>query len=253
MSWLPVPEPSAHDGVGPGPVDLVIESSSKDLGGFRVRRALPSVGRRMVGPFVFFDHMGPALLPAGEGMDVRPHPHIGLATLTYLTDGEVVHRDSLCSDQEIVPGDVNWMTAGRGIVHSERSSAQARTTTRTVAGLQSWVALPKAHEETAPGFFHHPGDTLPGVSERGVSLRLIAGHLYGQRAPVHDVLRNVLRRRRACDRMCNSASAGACRTGSVRVVWRNRNCRRALRRVEACSSFARATQLLSVRRGPRGC
>ena len=181
---MPVADATAHDPEQPGPVDLVIHPSSRDLGGFRVRRALPSAQRRMVGPFVFFDHMGPAAFEAGQGIDVRPHPHIGLATLTYLVDGEMMHRDSLGSAREIVPGDVNWMTAGRGIVHSERSGAQARTAARTMQGLQSWVALPRAHEETAPGFVHHQAATLPSVSERGVTLRLVVGALYGQRSPV---------------------------------------------------------------------
>ena len=138
----------------------------------------------MVGPFVFLDHMGPALMAQGQGMDVRPHPHIGLATLTYLTEGSFVHRDSLGSLQEIRPGEVNWMTAGRGIAHSERTGTQTRLAPHRIHGIQSWIALPKAHEETDPGFAHHDVDSLPAVTDRGVSLRLIVGGMFGQRAPV---------------------------------------------------------------------
>ena len=182
MSWLSLPE--APEGVGH--VDLVVEPSTKDLGdGFRVRRALPSIGRRMVGPFVFLDHMGPAILPAGKGLDVRPHPHIGLATLTYLTQGQILHRDSLGTTQPIDPGDVNWMTAGRGIVHSERTEAGLRATGHTLTGIQSWIALPRAHEETAPGFVHRSAADLPHVRDRGVGLRLIVGSMFGQTSPVH--------------------------------------------------------------------
>ncbi len=176
MSWLT--DPSGNDAV-----DVVITPVSKDLGGFRVRRALPSPQRQMVGPFIFLDHMGPAYFDAGTGIDVRPHPHIGLATLTYLLEGSIRHRDSVGSDREIVPGDVNWMTAGRGVAHSERSGAD-RGVARTMTGLQCWVALPKAHEETAPGFFSHAGSSLPGLQDGGVSLRLIAGSAYGIVSPV---------------------------------------------------------------------
>src|SRR5260370_28257723 len=147
MSWLPNVDPAA-----PGQVGIVVEPSTKDLGGFRVRRALPSIKRRMVGPFVFLDHMGPTTLPPGAGLDVRPHPHIGLATLTYLTVGSFVHRDSLGSLQPILPGAVNWMTAGRGIAHSERSGPESRGMSELLHGIQSWIALPRAHQETPPGF-----------------------------------------------------------------------------------------------------
>jgi redox-sensitive bicupin YhaK (pirin superfamily) len=164
--------------------ELVVEPVSKDLGGFSVRRALPSVQRRLVGPFVFLDHMGPATFHAGEGLDVRPHPHIGLATVTYVTEGAILHRDTLGSTQSIVPGDVNWMVAGRGIAHSERSDATERQIERRMAGLQSWVALPRAHEEAAPGFFHHPAATLPHLTDTGVSAVVVAGTAYGATAPV---------------------------------------------------------------------
>jgi len=156
----------------------------KDLGGFRVRRALPSARRRLVGPFIFLDHMGPARFAPGQGIDVRPHPHIGLATLTYLMEGSILHRDTLGSSQEIVPGDVNWMTAGRGVAHSERSPQAARATGRDMAGVQSWIALPRAHEEAEPDFFHHDGSKLPRLQDSGTELRLIAGTAYGQTSPV---------------------------------------------------------------------
>ena len=184
MSWLPAIEPDAHAEGGPSPVDLVIEPVSKDLGGFSVRRALPSPARKLIGPFIFLDHMGPAILPAGEGMDVRPHPHIGLATLTYLVDGAVRHRDSLGTAQDILPGAVNWMTAGRGIVHSERSPPEARQAPQRVSGIQSWVALPRAAEEAAPAFHHADVADLPLLTDRGVSLRLVVGGLFGQSSSV---------------------------------------------------------------------
>jgi redox-sensitive bicupin YhaK (pirin superfamily) len=179
MSWLTDATPDGPDGI----VDLVIEPVTKDLGGFRVRRALPSPNRKLIGPFIFLDHLGPARFEAGQGIDVRPHPHIGLATLTYLVEGRIRHRDNVGSDQEIVPGDVNWMTAGRGIAHSERSDSD-RTVARVMAGLQSWVALPRAHEESAPGFFHHAGADLPILRDGGVTVRLIAGSAYGATSPV---------------------------------------------------------------------
>lgn len=165
-------------------VELTIAPRPRDLGGFSVRRILPATERRMVGPFIFLDHMGPAAFDPGKGVDVRPHPHIGLATVTYLFDGELFHRDSLGNAQEIRPGAVNWMTAGRGIVHSERTGTAERRGSHNLHGLQSWVALPKAHEETAPGFFHHPADTLPVRAEDGVTLSMIAGEAFGMRAPV---------------------------------------------------------------------
>jgi redox-sensitive bicupin YhaK (pirin superfamily) len=182
MSWLTDSDP---DFTNPSALpDIIIEPSLKDLGGFRVRRALPSVRKRMVGPFIFLDHMGPAEFAPHTGMDVRPHPHIGLATLTYLIEGSVVHRDTLGSAQEIVPGDVNWMTAGRGIAHSERSSPESRNTARRMTGIQSWIALPKGAEEVAPGFFHHGGATLPSLTDTGILLHVIAGTAYGEASPV---------------------------------------------------------------------
>jgi redox-sensitive bicupin YhaK (pirin superfamily) len=162
-----------------------------DLGGFTVRRLLPHAQARSVGPFVFFDHIGPAVLGEGSFVDVRPHPHIGLATVTYLWDGAMTHRDSLGSVVEIRPGDVNWMTAGRGIVHSERTPAEARGTPMPFHGLQTWVALPREHEDAEPAFAHHPAATLPTIDGDGVHLRIVAGHGFGARSPVavlHDTL-----------------------------------------------------------------
>ncbi|MFI4969589.1 MAG: pirin family protein [Lysobacterales bacterium] len=164
---------------------MLIEPRLHDLGdGFMVRRLLPSLLRRNVGPFVFFDHIGPAELPPGRGLDVRPHPHVGLATVTYLYDGALTHRDSLGYEQVIRPGDVNWMTAGKGIVHSERTPATERAAGHRMHGIQTWVALPLADEDTEPEFRHHEAAALP-VSERaGVSLTVIAGHAFGMRSPV---------------------------------------------------------------------
>ncbi|MGN6701422.1 MAG: pirin family protein, partial [Burkholderiaceae bacterium] len=167
-----------------GMLETVVVPRTRDLGdGFEVRRSLPSAERRMVGPFVFFDQMGPHRFVAGSGLDVRPHPHIGLATVTYLFEGEILHRDSLGSHQPIRPGDVNWMTAGRGIVHSERTPAPLREHRSSLAGLQCWVALPRAHEEAAPDFAHFDAGALPVEEGEGVSARVIAGSLFGRRAP----------------------------------------------------------------------
>jgi redox-sensitive bicupin YhaK (pirin superfamily) len=168
----------------PSGIELMLLPRAHDIGGFEVRRALPARERQMVGPFVFFDQMGPGEFLAGRGLDVRPHPHIGLSTVTYLFDGEILHRDSLGSHQPIVPGDVNWMTAGRGIVHSERTDQALRTRTNRLFGIQSWVALPKETEEVAPAFVHHSAATLPLVEDSGARLRLIAGAGWGLVSPV---------------------------------------------------------------------
>jgi redox-sensitive bicupin YhaK (pirin superfamily) len=183
MSWQPSVDPGVAAPSCPG-LELVIVPRSRDLGGFTVRRALPAAERRMVGPFVFFDQMGPTVFPIGAGIDVRPHPHIGLATLTYLFEGEILHRDSLGSVQPIRPGDVNWMTAGRGIVHSERTPGGLRETGGPAFGIQSWIALPKAKEETAPSFVHHGKAQLPVIEDAGATVRLVVGALYGARSPV---------------------------------------------------------------------
>lgn len=166
-------------------IEQVITPPPHDLGGgFVVHRALPVPQRRTLGPFVFFDSMGPASFAPGRGLDVRPHPHIGLATVTYLFDGEVLHRDSLGNAQVIRPGEVNWMIAGRGIVHSERTPPHSRSASSRLAGLQLWVALPRAHEEMPPAFSHHESATLPVLQQDGVRLQLLAGTLAGARSPV---------------------------------------------------------------------
>lgn len=169
----------------PAEIDLVIEPRTRDLGdGFEVRRVLPFAKRHMVGPFIFFDHFGPTSFRAGTGLDVRPHPHIGLATITYLFDGEIMHRDSLGTAQVIRPGAVNWMTAGRGIVHSERTPPEIRRRQSPIYGIQSWVALPRAREEIDPGFEHVPEANLPLIEGDGVAARLIAGRLFGKTSSV---------------------------------------------------------------------
>jgi redox-sensitive bicupin YhaK (pirin superfamily) len=165
-------------------LETMIVARTGDIGGFQVRRALPSVKRRMVGPFVFLDQMGPAEFLIGHGLDVRPHPHIGLATVTYLFEGEIMHRDSLGTVQPIRPGAVNWMTAGRGIAHSERTAPELRSLGFNLFGIQAWVALPSNAEETAPAFVHHPASTLPIIQAEGKTVRVIAGSLYGQASPV---------------------------------------------------------------------
>jgi redox-sensitive bicupin YhaK (pirin superfamily) len=164
---------------------LLIEPRLHDLGdGFTVRRLLPFRLCRHVGPFVFFDHIGPADLAPGRGLDVRPHPHIGLATVTYLYEGALTHRDSLGSEQVIRPGDVNWMTAGRGIVHSERTPQAERARGHRMHGIQTWVALPQAHEEAEPEFLHYAAATLPEDERGGVRLRVVAGQAFGLQSPV---------------------------------------------------------------------
>ena len=184
MSWQPAFEPEVKQAPACKALETVIVPRTRDLGGFEVARVLPSAERRMVGPFVFFDQMGPAELSAGKGIDVRPHPHIGLATVTYLFDGLIVHRDSLGSLQSIEPGDVNWMTAGRGIVHSERSDSERRKRQDKLFGIQTWVALPRQHEETEPGFAHYGAATLPMLEGERCSVRVIAGSLFGKISPV---------------------------------------------------------------------
>jgi redox-sensitive bicupin YhaK (pirin superfamily) len=166
------------------PIETVVVPRTSDIGGFEVHRALPSRGRRTVGPFVFLDEMGPAILPAGAGIDVRPHPHIGLSTVTYLYEGAIVHRDGAGHVRTILPGEVNWMTAGRGIVHSERSSPASRTQPQPLAGLQAWVALPASQEETDPGFVHYGQDDQAVAEGEGVRAQVIAGSLFGQTSSV---------------------------------------------------------------------
>jgi redox-sensitive bicupin YhaK (pirin superfamily) len=184
MSFMPVHDPEPGNAAQAEAIAHVIVPRSVDLGDFVVRRALPSVKTRMVGPFVFFDHMGPAVFKSGAGVDVRPHPHIGLATLTYLFDGEIMHRDSLGSAVAIRPGEVNLMTAGRGVVHSERTDPQRKANGGPLHGLQCWLGLPAAQEETDPAFVHYGVEQFPMVRDTDKSVRIAAGSLYGARSPV---------------------------------------------------------------------
>src|SRR3981189_3740295 len=178
MSCFPGKAPRAGDAPACDAIERVIVPRPSDIGGFSVRRALPSAPRRMVGPFIFLDHMGPAEFRAGQGIDVRPHPHIGLATVTFLFDGEIIHRDSLGTAAAIRPGDVNWMPAGRGIVHSERTAPDHRIDGEPIPGLRCWVAMPATQEEIAPTFSHHDSAALPLVSDAGKTVRVIAGSAY---------------------------------------------------------------------------
>jgi redox-sensitive bicupin YhaK (pirin superfamily) len=185
MSWNPALDPQCPTGDEVDAIEVMIVPRARDLGGFEVRRALPSPKRQMVGPFIFFDQMGPAEFLTDQGIDVRPHPHIGLATVTYLYDGSLQHRDSLGTNAMIHPGEVNWMIAGNGITHSERTAAEVRARPKSALyGIQTWVALPDGHEETAPGFEHQKKAALPLIEDRGVELRLILGTLHGERSPV---------------------------------------------------------------------
>ena len=185
MSFFPGKDPNAGDTYACDAIAQVIVPRTVDLGdGFSVRRALPSARTRMVGPFIFFDHFGPAEFRAGKGLDVRPHPHIGLATVTYLFDGEIMHRDSLGTAAPIKPGEVNWMTAGRGIVHSERTGPELRAHGSPIHGLQMWVALPAAKEEIEAGFAHHEIDEFPLIKDDGKFVRVVVGSLYGATSPV---------------------------------------------------------------------
>jgi redox-sensitive bicupin YhaK (pirin superfamily) len=188
MSFFPGKDPVAGDTYSCDAIAHVVVPRTVDLGdGFAVRRALPSIQTRMVGPFIFFDHFGPAEFRAGNGLDVRPHPHIGLATVTYLFDGEIMHRDSLGTAVAIRPGEVNWMTAGRGIVHSERTGAEKRVTGSPIHGLQMWVGLPSAKEEMEAGFAHHDTSEFPMIEENGKTVRVVVGSLYGAKSPVPTV------------------------------------------------------------------
>ncbi len=186
MSWNPALDPGCP--TSPEACDAIetlIVPRARDIGAFEVRRALPAPKRQMVGPFIFFDQMGPAEFVTDEGMDVRPHPHIGLATVTYLYEGGVYHRDSLGTAMEIEPGAVNWMIAGRGITHSERTAPERRRAGERLFGIQTWVALPEAEEDREPGFEHAPEADLPLLEGEGKRLRLILGTGWGERAPVH--------------------------------------------------------------------
>ncbi len=172
-------------------ISVLLKPHQHDIGNLVVRRVLPALAVRTIGPFIFFDHIGPATLGPGAGLDVRPHPHIGLATVTYLFEGAIMHRDSLGSLQKIVPGDVNWMTAGTGIVHSERTPDAERASGSTVHGIQTWVALPLDAEDTEPSFEHHAAQTLPQFERNGVTLRVIAGTAFGHTSPARTFSRTL--------------------------------------------------------------
>lgn len=184
MSWQPCPDPEVGNRASTDAVDILIVPRAVDLGEMQVRRALPSRKRQMVGPFIFFDQMGPAEFLTNQGIDVRPHPHINLSTLTYLFEGEIMHRDSLGTAQTILPGAVNLMRAGRGIVHSERTREELRKSGQKLFGIQTWLALPAAVEEDAPSFAHHSAETMPIISDHGLTVRLIAGEAFGGKSPV---------------------------------------------------------------------
>ncbi|MCB1515245.1 MAG: pirin family protein [Hyphomicrobiaceae bacterium] len=183
MNTVPDHDPIPGDVRSCELVEQVIVPRARDLGGLEVRRALPAEGRQMVGPFIFFDQMGPAEFLLGNGIDVRPHPHIGLATVTYLFEGEIMHRDSLGTAQPIRAGELNLMTAGRGIVHSERTPQSEREKPARLFGIQAWAALPQSHEEGSPSFVHHGVDELPRITGEGKRVRLVLGSLYGQTSP----------------------------------------------------------------------
>ena len=184
MSWHPCPDPVPGDAPSVDAISTVIIPRAVDLGEMEVRRALPSKAGQMIGPFIFFDQMGPAEFLTDQGIDVRPHPHITLSTLTYLFEGEILHKDSLGSDLAIQPGAVNWMKAGRGIVHSERTSETRRANGQRLFGLQTWQALPETQEETDPGFIHHGANDLPILDADGIRMRVIAGGVHGHRSPL---------------------------------------------------------------------
>lgn len=184
MSFFPGHDPEPGDAHAVDQVELLVIPRSSDIGNFEVRRALPTAKRRMVGPFIFFDRMGPALLRAGQAMDVRPHPHIGLSTVTYLFDGEIHHRDSLGTGMVITPGDINLMTAGRGIVHSERTPEKLRGKPFSISGLQTWLALPESHEEIDPIFAHTGVGDLPTFEDGKTRGRVVIGGWQGLRSPV---------------------------------------------------------------------
>ena len=183
MSWNPALTPGCPDAIGADAIETLIIPRARDLGGFEVRRALPAPKRQMVGPFIFFDQMGPAEFLTDQGIDVRPHPHIGLGTVTYLYRGSFQHQDSTGADQIITPGALNWMVAGRGVTHSERSPDAVRAGPSSLLGIQTWIALPETHEDMAPSFEHHAATALPEIRDQGIEARLILGRAYGEVAP----------------------------------------------------------------------
>lgn len=183
MSWNPSLDPGCPDEIGVDAIETLIIPRARDLGGFEVKRALPAPKRQMVGPFIFFDQAGPAEFLTGQGIDVRPHPHIGLGTVTYLYRGDFHHRDSMGTDQVILPGAVNWMVAGKGVTHSERTSDQGRQGPHSLYGIQTWIALPEDREDMDPIFEHHGKESLPEINDNGIEAKLILGHAYGEKAP----------------------------------------------------------------------
>ncbi len=184
MSWLPCRDPIPGDRPSIEAIETIIIPRSVDLGGLEVRRVIPSRDGQMVGPFIFFDQMGPAEFLTDQGIDVRPHPHINLATVTYLFEGEILHRDNLGTEQHIKPGAVNWMNAGSGIVHSERTDEKRRKSAHRLSGLQTWVALPEGLEECDPAFKHLGADRLPLITDHGLEARILAGEAFGQKSPL---------------------------------------------------------------------
>ena len=187
MSFFPGKDPIPGDATQCEAISDIIVPRTVDIDGLEIRRALPSTRTRLVGPFIFFDHFGPAVFRSGQGIDVRPHPHIGLATVTYLFDGEIMHRDSLGTAAPIRPGEVNWMTAGRGIVHSERTAPELRSGGAPIHGLQCWVALPQAKEEIEAGFDHYDVAQFPEVSDNGVCARIVVGTMFGAASPTRTI------------------------------------------------------------------
>ncbi len=241
MSFVPTKDPVAGDAQSCDAIETVIVPRAIDLGGFEIRRALPHVERRMVGPFIFFDHIGPAVFRSGQGVDVRPHPHIGLATVTFLFEGEITHRDNLGYNAAIRPGAVNWMTAGRGIVHSERTAPELRLGGEHLHGLQCWVALPLVDEEMAPSFEHYDDHALPGGERRGQARP--RHHRQGLRRELagEDALGHHLRRGDARARRQDAARRRLRGARRLHRRRRDRRRRRPLRERSACSCSARTT------------
>ena len=231
MSFFPGQDPAAGDKFQCDAIKAVIVPRTADLGdGFTVRRALPSAQSRMVGPFVFFDHFGPTVFQSGNGLDVRPHPHIGLATVTYLFDGEIMHRDSLGTAVPIRPGAVNWMTAGRGIVHSERTDTERRVKGDSLHGLQMWVALPAAQEEMAPDFAHYAVEQFPMVRDNGKTVRVVVGSAYGAALAGQDHVGDAVRRRASQGRQHAAARRRSRGARDLCARRRDRHRRRHVRR-----------------------
>lgn len=183
MSWNPALTPGCPDDIGVDSIETLIIPRTRDIGAFEVKRALPAPKRQMVGPFIFFDEAGPAEYLTGQGIDICPHPHIGLGTVTYLYRGDFHHRDSIGTDQVILPGALNWMVAGKGVTHSERTSEEGRAGPHSLFGVQTWIALPESHEDMNPTFEHHAKEALPEITDKGISAKLLLGDAYGKSAP----------------------------------------------------------------------